>query len=195
MKAEFSNILELLKKEDFPTVDKARRIAEEHLPERLGSRQVQEFLNEVRPGDLDYPGFLGIVLSVAVSRLPKGEYRFIVPETWKDVDFLFSALGEDYRILLEGTVGNLFGWNLKGATLVLKGDAGHELGAEMESGEIEVHGNVGDYAGSYMKGGRIVIHGNAGRYVGHRMTGGSIVIEGKGEETKLRHGGELVIKG
>ena len=65
----------------------------------------------------------------------------------------------------------------------------------MEDGKIEVFGEVGDYAGSYMKGGEVLVHGSAGGYVGHRMTGGRILIEGGGRETKLRYGGELVIRG
>ena len=195
MKPELRRILELLRKEDFPTVEKVRRIAEGTLPGKLAHPDVAGFIDGVDPGEFDYPGFLGIVLSVAVSRLPKGEYEFKLGERWKGVDFLFSGLGKGFRISVEGDVGNLFGWNLRGAELTLRGNAGHELGAEMEDGKIEVFGEVGDYAGSYMKGGEVLVHGSAGGYVGHRMTGGRILIEGGGRETKLRYGGELVIRG
>ncbi|MCD6106031.1 MAG: hypothetical protein J7J79_01525 [Thermoplasmata archaeon] len=195
MKPEFGRILELLRKEDFPTVEKVRRVAEGALPGKLTHSDVVEFIDNVYLEEFDYPGFLGIILSVAVSRLPKGDYEFKLDERWKGVDFLFSGLEKGLRITVEGDVGNLFGWNLRGAEITLKGNAGHELGAEMEGGKIEVFGDVGDYAGSYMRGGEVLIHGNAGGYVGHRMSGGRIVVEGRGRETKLRYGGELVIRG
>jgi formylmethanofuran dehydrogenase subunit C len=93
------------------------------------------------------------------------------------------------RIVIEGGVGPLCGWQLRGGEIDVRGDAGESLGAEMRGGVIRVGGNCGSNVGGAlpgsprgMAGGAILVAGSAGAGAGRRMRRGLIAVAGDAAE-------------
>lgn len=96
------------------------------------------------------------------------------------------------KIIINGMVGDVCGYGMRGGKVFIKEDAGYRVGIHMKDYKdqvpfIVVGGKVGDFFGEYMAGGVLVVLGlftrrkNApicGDYLGTGIHGGKIYVRG-----------------
>jgi len=118
---------------------------------------VQTAATLIVPGEGDYDYLVGIYFSSLINKIIKHNDEFTLT-----LDYHPFGLGtslEKGTLIIDGSVGSMAGWFMKGGNLIVKGDAG-------------------PYAGAYMHGGKLVIEGNAMVCLACFMTGGEIWVEG-----------------
>ncbi len=166
--------------EDYSTMDIGIKKAEAILNKiSFTEEDVKKFcknLNELKNsyGKMDYLAGLGIYLSLAVNEVIKEEMEIEIPIK---LDFVGMNLEKGKKLVVNGEIRDLGGYELKGGELIINGSAGKNLGNYMEDGYIECE-EAEDLVGIEMKGGLIKVNGKTGRLIGHSMDGGKIIVQG-----------------
>ncbi|WP_147821424.1 hypothetical protein [Salidesulfovibrio onnuriiensis] len=109
---------------------------------------------------------------------------------------------DDGKVVVEGMVGDVAGYAMRGGRIYIKGDVGYRVGIHMKAYMdhqpiIVVGGKAGDFLGEYMAGGIILLLGMfsgkpdaplSGRSLGTGMHGGVIYVRGEVPEHQLGPG-------
>lgn len=109
---------------------------------------------------------------------------------------------DDGKIVVDGIVGDVAGYAMRGGRIYIKGDVGYRVGIHMKAYMdqqpiIVVGGKAGDFLGEYMAGGIILLLGMfsgkpdaplSGRSLGTGMHGGVIYVRGEIPDHQLGPG-------
>ena len=89
---------------------------------------------------------------------------------------LATAIAQEIKVTVAGSVGSLFGMLNAGGELEVAGDAGAACGHSMTAGGILVRGHAGAALGCFARGGFIGVHGTAKDDCGLGLNGADIVV-------------------
>jgi hypothetical protein len=164
------------------------------------SKDIEEFSLALSrfQGDALFDLKAGLFLSALINHCPE---RICVIHT----SHLYEGISElGFRntkdIVVEGDVGLLVGFEMKGGRILVRGSGGNSAGRSLENGDIILEGNVCHAVGLSSRGGTITVKGDAGQEVGAWMDGGNIHIFGEISSLsndvqggKIFHNGILIV--
>jgi len=153
---------------------------EKLFPHVLPPEDIARFMESVRQYEEHqrYSLTVGQVVTALIKNSYKsGNNRFYLRTEGKpDIHNIGAHLQRDERpleIIVDGDVGEMFGYGSWGVNFIVRGNAGKDTGTRARASEFEIYGDVGSSCGYNADGNTFILHGEWGDSIGTISCGGS----------------------